>query len=68
MGSKRGVECLDGRSAKGNDVKAWADQGLRGVLKRHWLCPGADTQGLSLVWVAALVAADRGVGWLREDV
>ena len=28
------------RFAKGNDVKAWADEGLRDVLKRQWLSPG----------------------------
>lgn len=27
------------------------NEGLRGVLKRHWLCAGADTQGLTLVRV-----------------
>jgi hypothetical protein len=27
------------------------NEGLRGVLKRHWLSPGADTQGLTLVRV-----------------
>ena len=26
MGVKRGVECWLGRSAKGNDVKAWAER------------------------------------------
>lgn len=62
-------ECLRERSAKGNDVKAWADQGLRGVLKRHWLSPGCRHAGsVARLGLKGGRRSRCGVAWLKVPV
>lgn len=55
-----------------NDVKACAENGLRGAETALARPPDADTQGrlatqgLALVWVAAVDGRGVGVGWLSS--